>query len=128
MGMEIVQMRKCVSYFLRKIAAVLQQDDTPYDNDIIKKKYTIDNPITSMEVKSKKPSEETKGSEEQVESEEKSNKPLIDVQERDIRDAKRPDIKPSRRQESHRSKWKGEGSREVRKEYQKQYRVDHGNT
>ena len=124
-------MRKCVTYILRKVAATFQQDDTPYDNDIIEKKYTIDNPITSIKLKDQESSEESKGPEKQEEpkgSEEKSNKPLIDVQERDIRDAKRPDIKPSRRQESHKSKWKGEGSREVRKEYQKQYRVDNGNT
>jgi hypothetical protein len=120
------QMLRCVSYTLRKIAAVLQEDDTPYDNDIVKSKYTIENPITLIKVEH--PESPEKSEEEPGESKKKCNKPLIDVQERDIREAKRPDIKPSRRQESHRSKWKGEGSREIRKDYQKQYRVDHGNT
>jgi hypothetical protein len=114
-------MCKCVSGILRKIALELQEKD-----DGIKKEYTIENPVMSLKVKHpEKKSEESEGSEESDEN--KKKKPLIDVEERDVREAKRPVIKPSRRQESFRSKWKGEGSREVRKEYQKQYRVDNGN-
>ena len=111
-------MRKCVSDTLRKIAIELQEEDD------LKKEYTIDNPVISIKVKHpEKESEESEGSEES----DKKKKPLIDVEERDVREAKRPVIKPSRRQEYFRSKWKGEGSREVRKDYQKQYRVDNGN-
>jgi hypothetical protein len=111
-------MRKCVSNILRKIAIELQEDDGG-----IKKEYTIDNPVVSIKVEH--PTKESEVSEES--EEDKKKKPLIDVEERDVREAKRPVVKPSRRQESFRSKWKGEGSREVRKDYQKQYRVDHGN-
>lgn len=44
-----------------------------------------------------------------------------------IKVTKRPVIKPPRRISDFRAKWKGQGSREVRKEYQENYRKEHGN-
>lgn len=113
-------MLRCISDILIKIASDLQEDKSSV--------YTIDNPVTSLKVKPcKDVTEGTEDTEDSKESEKGLKKPLIDVEERDIRKAKRPVVKPTRRQESFKTKWKGEGSREVRKDYQKQYRIDNGN-
>jgi hypothetical protein len=119
-------MRKCISEVVRKIGAYLQEDDTPSDEEIQKRDYTIDNPVISAKIgpKAKLPvegqgtSEGTEGS---------TDKPKPDISDK-TRISKRPHIKPPRREESFKTKWKGEGKREVRNEYQKEYRTEHGNT
>ena len=119
-------MKECISNVIRKIGVYLQEDDTPSDEEISSKKYTIENPVTSVKLDPKpstaEPSQELGG----LEGSE-SNKPKAEISDK-VRESKRPHIKPPRREEAFKTKWKGEGKREVRNEYQKQYRSDHGNT
>lgn len=106
-------MFKCIAEYLKDIAAGLVEDDTPSSRDIKEKRKVI-----------KDPTETT-----QAESEIKTAPiPRVqpDVQERDKKDSKRPYIKPPRRLQDFKSEWKGEGSREKRKEYQQQYRSENG--
>jgi len=114
-------MYQCLSNILKKLSADLTRFDAPE-----KGKYTIDNPVTSMKVPSTTPDKGESEASDEKEGKAKA-KPQIDVQERDVREAKRPDVRKPRREEAHKLKWKGEGSREVRKDYQKEYRMNNGN-
>lgn len=119
-------MRKCISEFIKKIGLSLQEDDAP-SGDVKKNNYTIENPVTSLEAdpKSKLPvpgnqNESAEG------SESSTDKPISEISDK-VRESKRPNIKPPRREESFKTKWKGEGRKETRNEYQKEYRSEHGN-
>ena len=113
-------MFKCIAEHLRDIASGLVADDTPSDRDIKEKRKIVKKPMESIEVLQQKPCEETKKEEITV------PRALPDIQERDERTSKRPYIKPPRRLHPFKSEWKGEGSREKRKEYQQQYRAENG--
>lgn len=108
-------MRECLSKHLRAMAAGLVLDDTPEDPlgkkvvpptrslDITKKKEEEDDTV-SMPVRRGLPEETSK-----------------------VKKTKRPNIKPPRRIGDFKAKWKGQGSREVRRDYQKNYRQENGN-
>lgn len=121
-------MRKCISEFIKRIGLSLQEDDYPSEEDIKKVNYTIENPVTSLEAdpKAKLP---VPGSNPGVSgdgSKSSTNKPVSEESDT-VRESKRPNVKPPRREESFKAKWKGEGKKEVRNEYQKEYRSEHGN-
>jgi hypothetical protein len=112
-------MFKCISQYVRSIAAGLLEDDTPSDRDI-KEKRKVKDPAQRLETIQNEPEEK---SETENEPEKQA---LPDIQTRDERTTKRPYIKPPRRLPPFKSEWKGEDSREKRKEYQKEYRAEHG--
>lgn len=113
-------MYRCLSQYLRNIAAGLLMDETPSDKDIKEMRKVVKKPTQSIEITQNKPGEESKTQEIPV------VKAQPDVQTRDERTTKRPYIKPPRRLQDFKSEWKGEGSREKRKDYQQQYRAEHG--
>jgi hypothetical protein len=108
-------MYKPVSEYVRSIAAgVLVLDDTPSDKDIDEKRKTTKKLINLMPT-----------------DEKPMTAPLTrnvpDSPERDIRESKRPDVRRPRRQPTFQSGWSGEGVKEKRREYQQEYRAEHGN-
>lgn len=120
-------MRTCVSEFIKKIGLSLQEDDAFIEAK--RMNYTIENPVTSFEAnpKAKLPIPGQAKSEEGSEGSEGSiDKPVAEISDK-VRESKRPNIKPPRREESFKTKWKGEGRKETRNEYQKEYRSEHGN-
>lgn len=110
-------MRLSVADYLREVLAgiVLEIDDTPEP----KKKVT--EPTKSLEITQKKPDDEEET------TSIPTHKALPDEVSKDIKKAKRPKIKPPRRITDYKAKWRGTGSRETRKQYQKEYRREHGN-
>jgi hypothetical protein len=113
-------MFKCVSVHLRDIAAGLLTDDTPSDRDIKEKRKVVKKPTQSIEITQNKPGEEPETKEITI------PRAQPDIQERNQRDSKRPDIKPPRRIQDFKSEWKGEDSRKKRRDYQQEYRAEHG--
>lgn len=112
-------MKKAIHEILREIVAGLVLDETPELPEHRKRK--IKEPTKSLSIKKNKPEDD----EESRVDIPRSVRP--DEFSKDVRKAKRPLIKPPRREETYKKKWTGEGSREVRKEYQKDYRQEHGN-
>lgn len=113
-------MRHSVADYLRQVSAgiVLEIDDMS-DTDNENKKVT--KPTKSLEITQKKPDDK----EETVSI--PTRRALPDEVSKDIKKAKRPKVKPPRRITDYKAKWKGTGSRQTRKEYQKEYRREHGN-
>lgn len=112
-------MRRSVADYLRDISAgiVLEMDDTPEPE----KKKRVTEPTKELEISHKKP-----GGEEETTTI-PTRKSLPDEVSKDVKTTKRPKIKPPRRITDYKAKWKGLGSRETRKQYQKEYRQEHGN-
>jgi hypothetical protein len=121
------KMKTCVSEILRKLAATIQMDDTPSDSDIRKREYTIDNPVTSIKINKevKDKSNMEVGNKKESEDDSKKAKPEISDK---VRISKRPHIKAPRREESFKTEWGGQDKREKRNTYQKEYRMENGNT
>lgn len=112
--------RLCIAEQLRELSAGLVLDDTPQELPPHRKKK-IEPPTKSLHV-----TEETsEGESDPVKFPIHSARP--DEVSKDLRQVKRPKIKPPRRVSDYKAKWKGEGSRKVRTDYQKQYRREHGN-
>ena len=116
-------MLKSITDKLRAISAnILLLDDTPTDKQIEENK----------KLKTQQVNQSTGLGQEQI-----STKPtqhvlpgqhrnVQDTPERDIKETKRPHIKAPRREPSYKTKWKGEGAKNVRNEYQREYRLNNG--
>lgn len=108
-------MRVCLSRNLREMAAGLVLDDTPMD------------PLGKKVVPPTKSIEITRNKED---GEESVRIPIPKAKPDEyskVRKTKRPAVKPPRRITDYKAKWKGQGSRDVRKDYQRQYRQENGN-
>lgn len=114
-------MRKNISDDLRAIYADLLVLEKDYRSpEYSEKKVT--KPTRSIEVKKDRPN--------RYDDEIKDipiRRALSDEESKDVRKAKRPRIKPPRRITDYKAKWKGTDSRNVRKDYQREYRKEHGN-
>jgi hypothetical protein len=110
-------MRLSIADRLREISAgiVLEIDDTPEP-----KKKKVTEPTKKIELTQKKPDDK----EETISI--PTQRALPDEVSKDVKKAKRPWMKPPRRITDYKAKWKGTGSRETRKQYQKEYRQEHG--
>ena len=118
-------MKSVISDKLRTISSsILLLDDTPSEKDIkqLRKLPTKSGLGTNPFAK--------------IDTEGKDNKTTPQPQpqhrntqedpEREIRESKRPHIKAPRREQAYKTKWKGEDSKDVRNEYQKEYRLNNG--
>lgn len=113
-------MKRYISEIIKEVVSGLVLDETPALPEH-RKKTRVKEPTKSISIK-----KDTDGEDEESEVKiPRSIRP--DEVSKDIRKAKRPTMKPPRREENYKKKWTGLGSRETRKEYQKEYRKEHGN-
>ena len=118
-------MLKSITDKLRAISAnILLLDDTPTDKEIEEKKRLKTQQVSQstglgqgQEQTSTKPTQHALPGQ---------HRNVQDTPERDIKESKRPHIKAPRREPSYKTKWKGEGAKDVRNEYQREYRMNNG--
>lgn len=113
-------MRSAISDKLRTISSsILLLDDTPSEQDIEKLRKLTIKPSTNPFVQVSDEDKSTSVSPSQ-------HRNTQEDPERDIRQTKRPSIKAPRREQTYKTKWKGDGAKDVRNEYQKEYRLNNG--
>ncbi len=113
--------RQSIADQLRELSAGLVLDDTPCGLPAYRKKK-VEPATKTLEVTQETPEGESETVKIPVRP-----KALPDETSKDLRQVKRPNIKPPRRISDYKAKWKGDGSRETRNDYQQQYRREHGN-
>lgn len=115
-------MKLCLSDTIREISASLLVLEKDVELPEHRKKKVVE-PTKSITITKDRAQDEDDDKEEKI----PVRRPLPDEISKDVKITKRPKIKPPRRISDYKAKWKGLGSRQTRKDYQKNYRKEHGN-
>jgi hypothetical protein len=120
-------MLKSITDKLRAVSSsILLLDDTPSEQDIEKlRKLSIKPGLGSGTNPFAQINTEGQGSKNTSQSQSQHRNTQEDP-EREIRQTKRPSIKAPRREQAYKTKWLGDGAKDVRNDYQKEYRMNNG--